>query len=125
MNAHLAEISSTVAADAQAVLVLDGAGWQSAKAPRVPDTITLLPLPPHAPNSTPIENVRADLRANRLAMSLFETYDATVVRCCEAWNVLAGDSDTVRSITGRDSQTSIKGPRPSVSWGLLWRHADG
>ncbi len=68
MNAHLAEISRTVAEGAHAVLVLDGAGWHGAKAPNVPDNITLLPLPPYAPELNPIDNLWAHLRANRLAM---------------------------------------------------------
>ena len=49
MNAHLAEIAHNVAPGAHAVLILDGAGWHGAKGLAVPDTITLLPLPPYAP----------------------------------------------------------------------------
>ena len=59
MNAHLAEISCTVAEGAHAVLVLDGAGWHGSKALCVPDNITLLPLPPEAPELNPVENVWA------------------------------------------------------------------
>lgn len=109
MNAHLAEISRTVATGAHAVLVLDGAGWHGARALAVPDNITLLPLPPYAPELNPIENVRACLRANRLAISVFETYDEIVARCCEAWNFFANDIDTVRSITTRDYAKTVKG----------------
>jgi hypothetical protein len=46
MNAHLAEISRTVAPNAHAMLVLDGAGWHSANALVVPSNITLMTLPP-------------------------------------------------------------------------------
>ena len=49
MNARLAEIAQNVAPGAHAVLILDGAGWHGAKGLVVPDTITLLPLPPFAP----------------------------------------------------------------------------
>ena len=44
-----------------------GAGRHGARALRVPDNITLLPLPPHTPQINPVENVRACLRANKLA----------------------------------------------------------
>ena len=44
MNAHLIEISRTVAEGAHAILVLDGAGWHGSKAPRIPENITLLIL---------------------------------------------------------------------------------
>lgn len=108
MSAHLAEISRTVAADAHAVLVLDGAGWHGAKALCVPENITLLPLPPYAPELNPIENVWAYLRANKLAISVFDTYDVIVERCCDAWNFFANDPDTVRSITTRRYAEAVK-----------------
>lgn len=70
MNAHLLEISRAVAKDAHAALVLDGAGWHAAMALEVPVNITLVLLPPYAPELNPIENVWAYLRANRLAISV-------------------------------------------------------
>ena len=75
MNAHLAEIAKTVRPGAHAILVLDGAGWHSAKALRIPQNITLMRLPPYAPELNSIENVWAYLRANKLAISVFDTYD--------------------------------------------------
>ena len=53
MELHLAEIARTVATDAYALLIVDGAGWHDAKDPRVPDNITLLKLPPYAPELNP------------------------------------------------------------------------
>src|SRR6516165_4154506 len=41
MNHHLSEISSQVAADAHAVVILDRAGWHRSHALVVPDNITL------------------------------------------------------------------------------------
>jgi len=108
MNAHLAEISRTVAEGAHAILVLDGAGWHGSKALCIPENITLLTLPPYAPELNPIETVWAYLRANKLAISVFETADDIVSRCCEAWNFFANDIDTVRSITKRDYATAVK-----------------
>ena len=81
MNAHLVEISRTVAAGAHAIFVLDGAGWHGSKALCIPENITLLLLPPYAPELNPSENVWAYLRANRLAISVFET-DAEIVELC-------------------------------------------
>ena len=89
--------------------MLDGAGWHGSKARSVPDTITLLLLPPYAPELNPIENAFAYLRANRLAISVFETCDEIVARCCDAWTFFAGDTATVRSITNRDYAKAVKG----------------
>ncbi len=55
MSLHLAEISRAVAPDAHAVILLDQAGWHQARALVVPDNITLMPLPPYAPELNPCE----------------------------------------------------------------------
>ncbi len=101
MNLHLAEIARNVAPGAHAVLVLDGAGWHGAKALRVPDNITLLPLPPYAPELNPIENVWAYLRANKLAITVLDSYTEIVEKCCDAWNFFAECPSTITSITSR------------------------
>ncbi len=102
MNAHLLEISRTVAPGTHAIIVLDGAGWHGSNALELPDNISLLSLPPYAPELNPVENIWAYLRANKLAISVFETYDQIVDACCEAWNFLAKDPGTIRSIATRD-----------------------
>jgi transposase len=71
MNLHLAEISRSVAARAHAVLMLDGAGWHSAHDLVVPGNITLLPLPPCAPELNPVENVWQFIRDNWLGDRIF------------------------------------------------------
>ena len=102
MNAHPAEIACTVAPGAHAVLVLDGAGWHGGKGLVVPDTISLLTLPPYAPELNPVENVWQFLRANWLAISVFDGCDAIVTACCNAWNRFADDPAAVASITSRE-----------------------
>ena len=101
MNAHLAEIARTVAPGAHAILVLDGAGWHSSKTLVVPENISLLPLPPYSPELNPVENVWQFLRANWLAISVFDDYPAIVDACCAASNRFADDPKTVTSITDR------------------------
>ena len=107
MNEHLAEIAETVVPGAHAVIVLDGAGWHGSKALCTPDNITLLPLPPYAPELNPIENVWAYLRANKLAISIFDSYDHIVEKCCDAWNFFAEDEETVQNITSREYAKSV------------------
>ncbi len=57
MRAHLAEIGRRVGPGAHAVLVLDGAGWHTTPRLRIPDNISLLPLPRYAPELNPVEKV--------------------------------------------------------------------
>lgn len=98
---HLAEISGQVATGAHAILVLDGAGWHISADLKIPDNITLLHLPPYAPELNPVENVWEYLRMNKLAITVFDGYDDILDKCCKAWNFFADDKDAVASITSR------------------------
>jgi len=102
MNAHLAEISRHVSPGAHALLVLDGAGWHSSNDLVLPTNISLLTLPPYSPELNPVENIWQFLRQNRLANRVFDSYDAIVDVCCEAWNALLAIPKRVASITSRD-----------------------
>ena len=101
MEAHLAEISRNVSPGAHAVLVLDGAGWHSSARLRVPGNVSLLPLPRYAPELNPVENVWEYLRQNWLSHRVWESYEAVVAACCEAWNKLMLSPERIASITTR------------------------
>jgi DDE superfamily endonuclease len=102
MNRHLAEISSQVQPGAHAVLILDGAGWhQSGGKLKLPDNVSLLHLPPYAPELNPVENIWQFLRQNHLANRVFQTYDDIVNACCTAWNTLAASPGTIQRIATR------------------------
>lgn len=103
MSEHLEEISSQVSAGAHAILICDGAGWhQTGGDLKVPHNITLLPLPPYAPELNPMENVWAYLRANKLCRLVWDSYDAIVTACKAAWDFLINDPERIRSIGNRD-----------------------
>ena len=88
MSEHLREISAQVTPGAHAVVVCDGAGWhQQGKRLRVPDNITLLPLPPYSPELNPMENIRDYLRGSKLSRRVWQSYEAIVAACKEAWLV--------------------------------------
>ena len=101
LNAHLAEIARTVAPGAHAVLVLDGAGWHTSTDLVVPANISLVRLPPYAPELNPVELIWQYLRRNKLAHRLYDTYEAIVAACCEAWNWLIAAPDTITAIASR------------------------
>jgi transposase len=98
MNLHLAEIATAVAADAHAVLLLDQAGWHMSGKLVVPPNITLVPLPPRAPELNPVENVWQFMRQNWLSNRVFTSYDDIVEHCCYAWNKLIDQPWRIMSI---------------------------
>ena len=115
MNLHLAEIALAIAPGAHAVLrrendppdhflillILDGAGWHGGKDLVVPQNITPLTLPPYSPELNPVENVWQYLRANKLANTVFDSYDEILDQCSAAWNFFANDQAAITSITSR------------------------
>jgi len=80
MNLHLAEIAGAVAPGAHAVVVLDGAGWHRGDDLLVPPNLTLLKLPPYAPELNSAENVWEYLRKNKLAQRLYADRTAPLRR---------------------------------------------
>ena len=109
MNIHLAEIGRRVAEGAHAVLVLDGAGWHTSPRLRVPGNISLLPLPRYAPELNPVENLWEFLRANFLSHRVWDSYEAIVDACCDAWNKLMNTPERLASITRRAWARAVTG----------------
>jgi len=108
MNLHLAEISRHVTAGAHAILTLDGAGWhQTGGRLKVPPNISLLHLPPYSPELNPVENVWQYLRQNQLSNRVFDSYDAIVDACCDAWNALVNEPGRIQTIAMRTWAASV------------------
>jgi transposase len=68
----------------------------------VPDNITLLRLPPYAPELNPMENVWDYLRGNKLSSLVCDTYEAMRDASKEAWNFIANDPERIASIGTRE-----------------------
>lgn len=100
MQAHLDIISTEV--EGHAVIVLDGAGWHSAKSLNIPANITLLPLPPYSPELNPKENFWQKLKNDYLANRVFDSLDSLIAACQNAWLDLTAAEGTVRSICSRN-----------------------
>jgi transposase len=102
MSEHLKEISTQIALGAHAVVVCDGAGWhQSGGRLRVPHNITLLPLPPYAPELNPMENIWDYLRGNKLSKRVWNSYQEIIAACKDAWLFLLGDPKRIDTIAHR------------------------
>ena len=102
MQLHLEEISRTVARGAQAVLLLDRAGWHTTAKLTVPKNLTLVFLPSRAPELNPVEQIWQYLRQNWLSNRVFDTYESIIEAACEAWNRLLAQPETITSIGLRE-----------------------
>jgi DDE superfamily endonuclease len=87
---------------ALAILLLDQAGWHGAKALKVPSNISLLQLPPRAPELNGQENIWQFMRQNWLSNRIFKSFDDIVHHCCYAWNTLIDQPWKIMSIARRD-----------------------
>ena len=101
MQHHLDEIARRLAPKAHAVIVLDQAGWHTTGKLRVPENLSLLPLPPKSPELNPVENVWQFLRQNKLSNRIFSGYEEIVTAACDAWNSLVADPTRITSIGTR------------------------
>ena len=99
MDIFLARFSQTLPAGVHAVLVLDQAGWHGKAALNVPENITLLPLPPYAPELNPVERVWLYLRERFLSFRLYQDEEAIVDALCTAWNTLCDEAGRITTLT--------------------------
>lgn len=97
MNTHLRMIAEEAGDGVHVVLVLDGAGWHKSNDLHVPTSMTLLFLPPYAPELMPMERVWQWMREHDLSNRVFADESAIDRACHESWNKLT--PDRLRSIT--------------------------
>jgi transposase len=98
MALFLAELSGHVAPGAHAVVVLDGAGWHTARELRWPANLTPLPLPAYSPELNPQERVWEFLRRHYLALRRFLDHMALLDACQHAWRRFIGEPGRIRSL---------------------------
>jgi transposase len=73
-------------ANASRIVLMDKAGWHTSGDLVVPESLSLVLLPPYSPELNPIERLWLHLRDNRLSHCVFQTTDEIVDSCCDAWN---------------------------------------
>ena len=80
------------------LLVLDGAGWHRSKTLVVPPNMSLLPLPPYAPELNPVEHLWDELREKHFHNRVFESLDALEEQLVTALHATENAAKRVRSI---------------------------
>lgn len=91
MNHHLRFLSEQVGNDVHVILVLDQAGWHTAKALKIPENISLLYLPPYSPELNAVERLWGYLKSHYLSNRAYADYDDLLNACRDAWNQITAD----------------------------------
>jgi len=99
MQVYLDKFAETVGADEHVVMALDQAGWHSAKDLKVPDCITLEPLPARSPELNPVERLWLFLKERFLSHRLLADYDAIEAAVTAAWQRLIAEAGRLTSLT--------------------------
>lgn len=86
MNHHLRFIGEQAGPDGHVVLVLDQAGWHTAKGLNVPKNITLFYLPAYSPELNPIERLWSYLKSHYLSNRVYADYQQLLDAGTQAWN---------------------------------------
>ena len=98
MQVFLDRFAQTISAEEHVAMVLDQAGWHGANALVVPSNMTLVPLPPYAPELNPVERVWLHLKERFLSHRLHADYDAIADAASQAWNRLTAEAGRITSL---------------------------
>ena len=108
MQVFLDHFAATLPEQVQAALLLDGAGWHIAGRLAVPANVSLIFLPPYAPELNPVERVWLYLRERFLSLRLFPDLDSIIDGCCQAWNQLTAETGRIASLTNYPYLRSVR-----------------
>jgi hypothetical protein len=84
MQEHVDEIGRAVAPSAHALVMFDKAAWHTTPKLKIPNNLTMVPLPPACPELNAAENIWQYLGQNYLSNRVFEGYTAIVDACQNA-----------------------------------------
>ena len=97
-NVFLGLMSASLEPGVHAVLIGDNAGFHTGKSLVVPANITLLPLPPYAPERNPVENLWHYLRSHHWSNRWYADYEAIQEAAVEGWRAVCLDRESIKSI---------------------------
>ncbi len=103
MNEFLLTVSREVEPNDFVVLIMDQAGWHTAKKLHVPNNIVILYLPPKSPELNPVENLWHYMRSHYLSNRAYDDYDALFQAAGDAYRSLT--PDILRSVCRCDYPT--------------------
>jgi transposase len=108
MQVFLDHFAASLGPKVQVILRLDRAGWHVTTRLQVPPKLTLLFLPPYAPELNPVERVWLFLRDRFLSHRVFANPQAVARGCSEAWRRLRAIPPRLASLTNYPYLRKVK-----------------
>ena len=102
MQLFLDLFSKDIKEGRHAAIIIDNAGWHTAKDLNIPENITFIPLPPYAPELNTMEQVWQWMKDNYLSNTAFNNYNDIVNQLQDAWNAFSTNVELVKSICFRE-----------------------
>ncbi len=98
VNTFFDQLVMEIDDDVHVVMIWDQAGFHTSTKLNVPDNVTLIRLPPYAPELNPIENLWHYLRSHHGSNRAYDNYNALCNSACDAWQATCLDSDLIKTV---------------------------
>jgi transposase len=85
VNAFFREFEKEITPDVHVIMIWDRAGFHTADNVRVPESVSIINLPPYSPQLNPIEKLWQYLRKHYWSNRVYADYDALRSAAIEAW----------------------------------------
>ena len=98
MNAFFEQFMAEVSPAVHVVMVWHQAGFHRSKKLKVPENMTIVPLPPYSPELNPVENLWHYLRSHYWANRIYADYDTLRCAAVDAWHKAALNPAIIQSV---------------------------
>jgi transposase len=98
VNAFFREFEKEITPDVHVIMIWDRAGFHTADNVKVPESVSIINLPPYSPQLNPIEKLWQYLRKHFWSNRVYADYDALRRAAIEAWQNTCLDKGKVKSI---------------------------
>ena len=98
VNTFFEQFIREVDPDVHVVMVWDQAGFHTSKELKIPQNMTIIPLPAYSPELNPVENLWHYLRSHYWSNRTYTDYDALRLAAIDAWQEAALDPAIIQSV---------------------------
>jgi transposase len=98
VNAFFREFEKEVDPAIHVFMIWDQAGFHTSQKVKVPENVTLVPLPPYSPQLNPIETLWLYLRQHHWSNRVYDGYDHLRQAANDAWHKVCLNTTKIKSI---------------------------